>query len=862
MNSNNLNNFFIKYKKYIILFLPVVIILITFNGFLNPYQIRVFGDTYPETISHTSSSYEFFKTDFDESITPNYYAPFRYEIDLLRFNLSKTLSSEIVQWISIFLPFLISCYLAYFAFYQFSKKTYLGVLAWSFYLLSTFSLFAASIDTNFITALNLFLFFVYLYDSYFDIKKNIINTIIYILLSTLTIVGALTFEMRMILVTMPFFFIHFIVITLNNKPTLKKIVFITFINLIVGILVASNFIYLFLNYSSILHEVSLAVSRSTWGNAYFNILNTLTLSHPFWNDSSPVNFIYNIPSIWHLSNIIVIAIILFVTFKKAGKNFSYLYLFPFLFFLFLSKENNVPFQYVFDYLYKYPYFSFSREASKYYYGFTLSLSFLAITSFRSINKKWLIYGAYVSILIPLLCNFIVFSSHVYARTTTQYAFNTQVYSEINNYIDSINSSNARVLWLPLESSLESNNQLLTQFSYSDIVYGIYPLNDIRKNSRSYLTESLSDTDLQNYLKLMNFKYVIIPNLSNEPDMASQLYILYKNYNQNSFINYVQGELNLTLIKNIDGYRIYKFNTTPTQNFEIVSTFLNPLYLSSNQIDLNNQVTPNPNITPIPTSSIKIQLNNCNRNTELGLDFNPNSRMSLVTNTNDFSLKMKANYQEVPCVFAHINTTSTSTLLININKYHGDNTELVLFNKGFPVTVNTQKILSLNQAGYLPIPCSMSCDIAIYLYGDNETEQQNTSFDFSFDSTESNTANIIDNSIYIYKDQITSLKDTKLTLTSNILDSDYLLLLYTYLPGYELKVGNQYLKPIKNNLNLLIFNINNLNNKSLIFNNSELIYQPEIQVDKSLFLSKLAFIITSILFVMVIIFKLIKICLSK
>ena len=102
---NNILKYFIFYNKIIIWVIPLVIILIGFHGYLNPYQTRVFGDTYPQQIQSDQPNFEFYKVDFNDALTPNYYAPYRYRIDKIGFMLSKNLSKNLIQWLINFFLF-------------------------------------------------------------------------------------------------------------------------------------------------------------------------------------------------------------------------------------------------------------------------------------------------------------------------------------------------------------------------------------------------------------------------------------------------------------------------------------------------------------------------------------------------------------------------------------------------------------------------------------------------------------------------------------------------------------------------------------------------------------------------------------
>ncbi|HYE22819.1 MAG TPA: hypothetical protein VD998_04500, partial [Verrucomicrobiae bacterium] len=94
--------------------LVILIILIAFNGYLIPWQKRVYGDTTPEMIQKTETGFEFFNVHFDVTLYPNYNAPFRYFLDHLKYNISDRFEEDTLSWLVVFFPFLISTFLSHF----------------------------------------------------------------------------------------------------------------------------------------------------------------------------------------------------------------------------------------------------------------------------------------------------------------------------------------------------------------------------------------------------------------------------------------------------------------------------------------------------------------------------------------------------------------------------------------------------------------------------------------------------------------------------------------------------------------------------------------------------------------------------
>src|SRR5689334_141431 len=93
-----------------LLLAPIFLIAIVFNGYLDPWQERVFGDTYPPIIAADTPRYEFFGTNFLEAFSPRFEAPYSYQLGHAKYLLAtRDVDPRVIQWLVIFAPFLISC---------------------------------------------------------------------------------------------------------------------------------------------------------------------------------------------------------------------------------------------------------------------------------------------------------------------------------------------------------------------------------------------------------------------------------------------------------------------------------------------------------------------------------------------------------------------------------------------------------------------------------------------------------------------------------------------------------------------------------------------------------------------------------
>jgi hypothetical protein len=808
-------------KKILIWLIPIVLILVGFSGYLNPNWIRVFGDTYPRTYSINNDGFQFFLRDFSESLKPSYYAPYRLFLDESIYYLEAYLNKYQIQWLFVYLPFIISVFLSYFIFYRLSNRNYYGIIIWFFYTFSTFCLFTSSIHTNIITSINLILFFFYLLFNYLVGDQLISNSLKFIFIGSLVITASLILELRMVLVNLPFFIILYILINyfsyLENK-NIRKIAKGFIVLIIVSVIIILIFSYLFFNIAAVTEQVGNLTSRNTWGNSYFSLINTLSLSHPFWNNSSPINFVYNYPPFFLYINIVILVIIITNLYKFKNNKAVLLLCAPLFFYLTLSKQNNPPFIGLYEFLYQFPYFSFSREASKYYYGYLLSIVFFIVSYFRLFNYKQkitLVLG--IIMIIPALSNFYIFASGRYMNTTRPYTHQISSYSKINNYIESVDRGNdVRIMWLPYKPTLQNDDKNLRHLSYTVIINSFYPFYDIRKESRSFKYESLSDPNFKSYLSLFGVKYVVIPNFDNEPEVLNQLKLLYKEFAEDEFVEYSINSLGLDLISQIDGYKIYSIeNNNPDLN--IISSNLNSKYQKIGNIDLNNnketQIQEN-------MSSVIVEsgITNCNNDESKGLNFLPKDRIDLAEfRDGQFKIKMTAHYNEVPCVFFKLNSkTDDNDFIANISDFTGSDLELVVYKDDLNFEINKTYILSKDSNGSINITCeSKPCVVFLYQYGNNVYKNANSSLLLSFINSRSNLNIIRDDTISVVDLSINTYFGQQFDFSTK---SDYLLFRYPYNEHYVIEYDGKKKYPIKNNHNLLLFK-NNMKDKSGISNSA-------------------------------------------
>jgi hypothetical protein len=457
-------------------------------------------------------------------------------------------------------------------------------------------------------------------------------------------------------------------------------------------------------------------------------------------------------------------------------------------------------------------------------------------------------------LIPTVFNATLFATHIYGKTTVEYSKNTQVYADINSVIEAGGQSRSRVLWLPLKSTLQMGTPNIQHFSYTTIASDLFPLNTIRKDNRSYLYEPLRDNDFIQYLSFMGFNYVVIPDLQSEPDIKIQTDVLYQNFDMNKFISYSENNLQLHLIRDIDGYKIYSFH--PPKIFPgVIDSAINSKYAPVGPIIINDN-SKSLNVNYIFGQNTEVATaGNCNASQDL--NFGPEDRIRLLNKSPDLQLAMYAKYNEVPCVFiTFAKTSSTSAVLMDLSKYSGKNAELVMYSDTNTSEVSYKYItLSEKETGLIPLPCyEMVCKMALYLYGENVTASESMSMNAKFFETDSpilvdEGKNIIVDSIFIH-----SISYTPIEITPELKRADYLLFQYPYMSGYRLVADGKEIVPSENNHNMLLFKIAGLDIANI--HNLYLTYLPEQQIQQSLKISRWSFAIQCIALLVVMICQLV------
>ncbi len=839
-------------KKYIIShwekFSAFILTIIGFNGYLNPFILRSFGDLTPRTSIIDPQNYQYFGTYFYEQNKPNFNSSYGYQYQHLRyiFENSFDFSLQFIDWIWYLLPFLVTTFFMIYFFGLFSKNKSTVLIAWSFYTFSTFVLFTSSIHTPIITSINSSLFAITLIVFWISNGKTKINYISTLLFSSFLLYLATLSDLRMLLVTLPLFiFLVPILIYIKNKNShLNKSWYqiVGMILLSIGI-VTLNQIHIILNFSIVSKGISSLTSRMPWGDDYYNLINTLAISHPFWNNAEAVNFIYNSPSPIHMLNIVIfIAVILGVIYFYKKINLWLLLLFPWAFSIFLSKQNSQPFANIYSYLYQFPYFNLSRESSKYYYMVILCWAIFIILICNFITLKWLKKTFCVLILIPTTFNFFIFSSGLYGNSTQPYSYTTSQFSEINNLIQTENGINdnkiTRVVWAPLTSGLQQNTSTVKHTPLTKLEDS-YPLSNIQKYSRNVFEGPVKDANFKKYLQLNGYNYLVVPDINNEPSIINQLSINYDDFELSEYITFLKNELNLEEIGDIQSYKIFRINYPKQENFSLIKTPISSSYTEYGQIV--STVRPRSTSFVYEKQLMNSSIGNCNNNEELGLNFNASDRVSISKNIGlEYDIEMQARFQELPCIFVTYKKSQDTKPYASIKINSNSLVELYEFENfsGDLSQISYNTIVNDFDEGFIPLSCKAeNCTLGIYLKGLSRIKTDIASIQLSIVTSQGNNYVNYDESIPVLYQTLNNLQktyiDTTLIDESNV--SNSIILPYEYSENYELILSSgTTIKPIKNNHNILLFQSEN----DIKLADSYIQYTPALEVKSALYITNM------------------------
>ncbi|GAB4149200.1 MAG: hypothetical protein OHK0017_12840 [Patescibacteria group bacterium] len=374
--------------------------------------------------------------------------------------------------------------------------------------------------------------------------------------------------------------------------------------------------------------------------------------------------------------------------------------------------------------------------------------------------------------------------------------------------------------------------------------GQYPLNNLRKDDRNFLYYSITDNNFRRYIQMLGVEYIIIPDEKNEKILYDEYKLVYQNFDFNQFRNYLEINLQLKPYKNIDGYLIYNYRKIPLE-FNIVSSLINQKHVNVGEVVVEGSEFKHEDMDLSSVSKIEsldITGSNCNSNEKKGLNFDPADRIQILQKGRQFNLSASAKYEEVPCVFLQFELPEDEVFL-QLRKYEGDPIELVMFDVGYPEIINIKKVFTIDQQsiGLIPMSCGIpKCVFGIYLYGDKNLTTKLINFEGEFLTLKQKSTKIIDSQkVYFDNSTVDTLSYTKID-PSRLVGNDWVMYSYVYDPNYKLVLDGKVFTPVKNNHNLLMYDLRDFKSKINPQVKAYLTYTEENRIRPALILSQATF----------------------
>jgi hypothetical protein len=153
---------------------------------------------------------------------------------------------------------------------------------------------------------------------------------------------------------------------------------------------------------------NVAVNSGLFGSQFFDIIQSITLHHPYWNGSEPISFIKNNPPyfFWFLPIFSFFGVYL----HRKNRKIVF-FAFIALLGIFLTKHSDIPFSNIYKWLYDHVLgFNAFRESSKFFFliaiGYSISISSLSNWLWmKSTEKKVYLIVKYIFTLL-VVCLFV------------------------------------------------------------------------------------------------------------------------------------------------------------------------------------------------------------------------------------------------------------------------------------------------------------------------------------------------------------------------------------------------------------------------------------------------------------------------
>lgn len=270
------------------------------------------------------------------------------------------------------------------------------------------------------------------------------------------------------------------------------------------------------------------MQRQVFGDQFLNILNAITLFHPFWTGGKPEWFVVQPIPLY----LFVIPLLAFSGFLLRSRNSDVLFFgFIALIGILLGKQSGEPFNQLYHFLFaSIPGFGAFREATKFDFMIALSYAVLVGSLVVKLNKmnttKYARLLSYVACLAVLsVC---VWNSKPIASGDIGTMFVERhvpdEYLRLKNYVLG-DDEYSRVLWVPTDSPWEVNNDTHPTLSLASVVtddWGSLFFNS--PDSSKYgvmdrINVSLTQPNFQRMLSNSSIRYIVVPlrDIANDGD---------------------------------------------------------------------------------------------------------------------------------------------------------------------------------------------------------------------------------------------------------------------------------------------------------------------------------------------------------
>ena len=258
------------------------------------------------------------------------------------------------------------------------------------------------------------------------------------------------------------------------------------------------------------------MNREIWGSKFLNILNPLTLTHPFWSFDGIEWFIKSrIDWKSFLFPLLFIAGLMVPKISYKIVIFAALSIFGIL----LSKQIAQPFGSFYIYLFDYiPGFSGFREATKFYFLVLLGYSIIIANLFGYLetinyNSKFRIIK---SILLGILGSILIlivmpiqggYQGGIYSKSLTS-AFDI----DLNNFLNKeLSDGTSRVVFVPKTPNILFSGKNYESYNFSDLINGTFGsnLNGIGETEAGKIFLALNNYKTYDFFINKSIKYLIV-----------------------------------------------------------------------------------------------------------------------------------------------------------------------------------------------------------------------------------------------------------------------------------------------------------------------------------------------------------------